>query len=81
MPHLPPELLSSGNLNPGRILSWTHHVHDSEDEPLCSLCPVVLHHVCISHHQGLHRMLIGEPDGIPPLPPVPRWLVLLGLLF
>lgn len=79
MPHLPP---SWRNLSPATAgPAWTHHVHDGEDESLCSLCPVVLHHVCIGHHKGLHRVLIGEPDGIPPLSPIPRQLAFPGLLF
>lgn len=48
----------------------TYHVHDGEDESLSSISPVVLDHVSIGHHERLHGVFTGEPNGIPPPPPV-----------
>ena len=41
----------------------TYHVHDGEDIGFHVLSPMVLNHLCVGHHQGLHPPLLA--DGTP----------------
>lgn len=38
----------------------THHIHDRQDVLLNVLAAVVLHHLGVGHHQGLHPLLLAD---------------------